>query len=57
MSSELGFGLNFGYNFNEHLALGLDIEWLRPDYKATLVPEDPNDSPVEIDHHLLPKIG
>ena len=36
----------------QHLALGLDVEWLRPDYKATLVPEDPNDTPVVIDHRL-----
>ena len=52
VSSELGYGLNFGYNFNKNLALGLDIEYLRPDYKATLVPEDPNDSTVVIDHRL-----
>jgi opacity protein-like surface antigen len=52
VSSELGFGLNFGYNFNEHFALGLDIEYIRPDYKATLVPEDPLDDPVFIDHEL-----
>ena len=52
VSSELGFGLNFGYNFNEHLAIGLDIEWLSPDYKAELVPEDPNENPVLIDHEL-----
>ena len=52
VKSELGFGLNFGYNFNKYLAIGLDIEWLQPDYKATLVPEDPNDNPVLIDHEL-----
>jgi opacity protein-like surface antigen len=52
VNSELGFGLNFGYNFNKYLAIGLDIEWLRPDYKATLVPEDPNENPVIIDHEL-----
>ena len=52
VSSELGLGVNFGYNFSEHLALGLDIEYLRPDYKATLVPEDPNDSATVIDHRL-----
>ncbi len=52
VSSELGLGVNFGYNFNEHFGLGLDIEYLRPDYKATLAPEDPNDSPVDIDHEL-----
>lgn len=52
VSSELGFGLNFGYNFNEHFALGLDIEYIRPDYKATLAPEDPADDPIFIDHEL-----
>lgn len=52
VSSELGLGVNFGYNFNKYLAVGLDIEYLRPDYKATLVPEDPNDSATVIDHRL-----
>ena len=52
VSSELGFGFNFGYNFSEHLALGLDIEYIRPDYKATLVSEDPNIAPTVIDHTL-----
>ncbi|MDJ0812984.1 MAG: outer membrane beta-barrel protein [Woeseiaceae bacterium] len=52
VSSELGYGFNVGYNFNKNLALGLDIEYLRPDYKATLVSEDPNVSPTVIDHTL-----
>lgn len=52
LDSALGLGLNFSYNFTDHLALGGDIEWLRPDYKATLVSAtDPADVQV-IDHSL-----
>ena len=52
VDSEIGFGLNFGYNLNEHFAVGLDIDYISPDYKATIIPEDPNENPVQIDHDL-----
>lgn len=52
MKSELGFGFNITYNFNPHLALGLDLDYLKPDYTAILVPEDVNEQPVQIDHNL-----
>jgi len=37
IDSAWGLGFNLGYNFNNRLAFGADFEWLRPDYKATLV--------------------
>ena len=52
IDNELGFGFSFAYNITDHLAVGLDIDWLRPDYKATLVPDDPNESETVIDHEL-----
>jgi len=52
MDSAWGLGFNIGYNFSNRLALGGELEWLAPDYKATLVSEsDPADSLV-IDHHF-----
>lgn len=33
-----GFGLGFAYNFNDHLSLGGDFSWSRPDYTATVTP-------------------
>ena len=52
VDSQLGLGFNIGYNFNNKFSLGADFEWLRPDYRATLVSdEDPTDTTV-IDHEL-----
>lgn len=33
-----GFGIQFGYNFNEHLNLGGLFSWSRPDYQGTVQP-------------------
>ena len=42
-----GLGFNFGYHFNERFMLGVDLEWLRPDYTALVVSdEDPTDEPL-----------
>jgi opacity protein-like surface antigen len=37
IDSEIGFGFTLKYFFNPKLAVGGDIEWIRPDYTATLV--------------------
>ena len=52
VKSELGWGGNITYNFNNHLALGLDIDYISPDYTAVLVSEDPMDPDVVVDHSL-----
>jgi len=52
VESELGFAANFTYNINEHFAVGLDIDYLKPDYTAILVSEDPADPDVHVDHSL-----
>ncbi len=53
VDSDWGLGINFGYNFTNHLNLGVDLEWLSPDYKAVLV-DDIVDPPrtTTIDHNF-----
>ena len=50
VSGQLGFTFNGTYNFTDHLALGVDFDFLRPDYTATLVPDDPNEDTLRINH-------
>lgn len=52
VDSEVGFGINFAYNFNSHFSLGLDLDFIKPDYTAILVSEDPNDPDIQVDHEL-----
>jgi len=52
LDNELGFGLNFGYNFTNKLALSGDFEWLRPDFTATLVEDAPTPSSTTIRHTM-----
>jgi opacity protein-like surface antigen len=40
---EWGWGFGFGYNFNNHLALGFDLNFVRPRYNATIVTDDDGD--------------
>ena len=37
VDDDWGLGVNFGYNFTNNLALGVDLEWLSLDYQAVLV--------------------
>ena len=37
VADDWGFGVNLGYNFTNNLALGVDLDWLSPDYRAVLV--------------------
>jgi len=52
LNNELGFGLNFGYNFTNKLALSGDFEWLRPDFTATLVEDAPTPTSTTIRHTM-----
>ncbi len=38
--TDTGYGLNLGfaYNFNTHVAAGVEIEWSEQDYRATVAP-------------------
>jgi len=51
IDSEIGWGFWGNYNFTNRFALGFELNWVRPDYSATFVPEDDPD-PITIDHTL-----
>lgn len=36
LEDDWGFGVDFGYRFNEHLELGFGLDWQSIDYQATL---------------------
>ncbi len=40
LDSEFGLGINLGYNFTNKLYLGADLEWLRPDFSATIISDE-----------------
>jgi opacity protein-like surface antigen len=49
----LGLGFNIGYNWTDHFTLGVDLDFMRPDYTAVLV--DDTGFPVtttEINHDM-----
>ena len=50
MDSAFGLGMSFTYNFNNRLALGMDFDWLRPDYSATLIDASDPDNNQTVDH-------
>jgi opacity protein-like surface antigen len=50
IDSEWGYTFNVTYNFTEHLALGADLDWIRPRYELTLVPDDPLENAVSLKH-------
>jgi len=52
VDGELGLGFGFNYNFTNKLALGADLEWLRPDYSATLISDAVPPQPTTIRHTL-----
>jgi len=50
INSDVGLGFSFNYLFTEKFMLGADIEWLSPDYKATLL--DDQGQTTVIDHEF-----
>ena len=40
LDSVTGFTVSFDYNFNNHVAVGFGMDFLRPDYRATVNPDD-----------------
>lgn len=53
VDDDYGIGVNIGYNFTNHLTLGVDLDWLSPDYQAVLVDDTvtPPDT-TTIDHEF-----
>lgn len=41
VEDSIGYGLSGGYNFTDHWALGVELSWRSPDYRATFVPDGP----------------
>lgn len=50
VDDEWGWAFNGTYFFTDHLALGVDLDFIRPRYEATLVPDDPTDNPISLSH-------
>ncbi len=50
MDHAVGIGFGLDYNFNSRLALGFAFDFLRPDYKATLVNDADSGEVRVIDH-------
>jgi opacity protein-like surface antigen len=40
INSNLGWGFSIGYNFSDHLAMGLDVGWNSPSYNARIASAD-----------------
>ena len=47
----LGFGINFGYNFTNNLTLGVDLDFIKPDYRLTLVDDMVNPADTTVVNH------
>jgi hypothetical protein len=39
VSGDIGYGFTGGYNFTNRFAVMLDVNWLKPNYQATFVPD------------------
>jgi len=52
IDSSLGFGFGFGWNWTEHLNLSYRFSLNKPDYLATIVPEDPEEPAQTLDYKM-----
>jgi len=52
INSDVGFGINIAYNLNSKISVGADFEFLRPNYRAVLVPVDSNEDDIVINHKI-----
>jgi opacity protein-like surface antigen len=48
----IGIGFSFGYNFSNKLTLGLDVDYLKPDYRAVLIEDAIPPTSTTIDHEF-----
>lgn len=46
LEADLGWGLGFGYNVNERFNMGFAFTWRNPNYTATVVPDEVDESGV-----------
>ncbi|MFC1688900.1 porin family protein [Pseudomonadota bacterium] len=52
IDSGLGWGFGIGWNWTEHWNLGYRFSLNKPDYSATIVPEDPAEPPQTINYDM-----
>jgi opacity protein-like surface antigen len=52
VDSDTGFGINIAYNLSSKLSLGMDFEYLKPDYVATLVDDTGMNDDLVINHEM-----
>jgi opacity protein-like surface antigen len=52
VDSDVGFGLNMSYNLSNKLAVGFDLEFLRPKYEAVLVDDLGQEDDIVIRHNM-----
>ncbi len=52
VDSGIGIGFNLTYNLNSKLALGVDVDFLRPDYRAVLIDDQDPANVTVIDHEF-----
>jgi len=52
VNSDTGIGINFAYNFSSRLALGVDLEFLKPKYTAVLVDDTGIEDDLVINHEF-----
>jgi opacity protein-like surface antigen len=53
IDGEVGFGFNVGYNWTDHFTIGVDLDFLRPDYQAVLVDDMVNPPALTTINHEL----
>lgn len=46
VKGDTGYGFSGAYNFSERFALGMDLSWRSPKYRATFVPDGPGPAQV-----------
>jgi opacity protein-like surface antigen len=52
IDDDWGFAFAFGYNFTNHWALSFDMSFLTPRYQATLIGDQPGDTPETFSHKM-----
>ncbi len=52
VDSDTGFGINVAYNWSNKLSLGMDFEYLQPNYVATLVDDMGMNNDLIINHEM-----
>jgi len=52
LNDDMGFGFEIGYNYSEHFNTSIEFTYNQVGYSALLVPDDPNESNLELNNKL-----